>query len=231
MEIRSGGWRWVHSTGSLHDHHNVPEEPSAATIALWQATLAKVIQNHVGSRPSLGFKVTDCCKQLARESKQVSGKWMLFDRGDKNIKEEQWERVKKAVAGGKLGPVAKMSEGNPPGRVMCVYTHSFEDEKDIRRVLEQLQELGVYPTSWKADLLTYVGLIEKCPRLQSGWFLPHDIIRGPPTNTSSSSATSSSTYSSTSIAGMPTFRSSSDEEEQNTSASLSRSHDKGTFIS
>jgi hypothetical protein len=105
---------------------------------------------------------------------------MLFDRPGKNITEAQWACVKAAVAAGNLGPVAKLAQGTPPGRVMCVYTYCFEDESDVFRVLKQLHTMGVYPTSWKADIVTYIGLyntrgssgVLQVPNFQAGWFVP-----------------------------------------------------------
>ena len=184
QEACFGGWRWVYSSllkGMVH-------EPSAAKIAEWRENLKEVVKGHVkGSRPSLAVKVTQHAKTLARESKQVSGKWMVFDKPMKNITEAQWDKVKEAVAAGKLGPVAKLAVGAPPGRVMCIYTYSFLDEDDVWRVLKNLQTMGVHPTSWKADFVTHVGLYstkrvqnDSCdvlhvPNLQSGWFLPREM--------------------------------------------------------
>ena len=181
QEACFGGWRWVYSSllkGMVH-------EPSAAKIAEWRENLKEVVKGHVkGSRPSLAVKVTQHAKTLARESKQVSGKWMVFDKPMKNITEAQWDKVKEAVAAGKLGPVAKLAVGAPPGRVMCIYTYSFLDEDDVWRVLKNLQTMGVHPTSWKADFVTHVGLSSKkrfqndmlhVPNFQSGWFLPREM--------------------------------------------------------
>ena len=189
QETCFGGWRWVHSSLDHRDpRKGMVHEPSTATIAEWRENLKEVLKGHVrGSRPSLAVKMTQHAKTLARESKQVSGKWMVFDKPMHNITEAQWDKVKEAVAAGKLGPVAKLAVGAPPGRVMCIYTYSFLDEDDVWRVLKNLQTMGVHPTSWKADFVTHVGLYstkrfqnDSCdvlhvPNLQSGWFLPREM--------------------------------------------------------
>ena len=190
QEACFGGWRWVHSSlVHLDPRKGMVHEPSTATIAEWRKNLNKVVKGHVkGSRPSLAVKMTQHAKTLARESKQVSGKWMVFDKPMNNITEAQWDKVKEAVAAGKLGPVAKLAVGAPPGRVMCIYTYSFLDEDDVWRVLKNLlHTMGVHPTSWKADFVTHVGLYSKkmfqndscdvlhVPNLQSGWFQPREM--------------------------------------------------------
>ena len=133
--------------------------PKAAMIQEWKGKVADLVQNHVkGSRPSLSDKVAKLVKEMARESNQVSGKWMVFENQTRDM-EGKWSKVKLALARSTLGPVAKLSESLcAGGRVMCIYTKSFEDFTDIRRVLHSLHDVGIHPTCWKADIMTYIGL-------------------------------------------------------------------------
>ena len=133
--------------------------PKVAMIQEWKGKVADLVKNHVKrSRPSLSDKVANLVKEMARESNQVSGKWMVFENQTRDM-EGKWSKVKLALARSTLGPVAKLSESLcAGGRVMCIYTKSFEDLTDIRRVLHSLHDVGIHPTCWKADIMTYIGL-------------------------------------------------------------------------
>ena len=102
--------------------------PKVAMIQEWKGKVADLVKNHVKrSRPSLSDKVAKLVKEMARESNQVSGKWMVFENQTRDM-EGKWSKVKLALARSTLGPVAKLSESLcAGGRVMCIYTKSFED--------------------------------------------------------------------------------------------------------
>ena len=148
-----------------------------------------MMSSHVkGSRPSLSAKVTDQVKQAGIGIRVLTGKWMVFERNARQSKkmDEQWAKVKQGVRDNKLGFSAKITNGNPGSRVMCIYTYSFLDEVDVWRVLDQLHAVGVYPSTWKADIMTLLGIYSSkaqdasgrhrpdlyIPGLNMGWFLP-----------------------------------------------------------
>lgn len=77
-----------------------------------------------------------------------SGKWLIFV-DLKNV-DEVWAKIKKAVEEGKLGDSAKVSTAKPKplagksnAKVICVYTYDWTDEKDVKRIREELRELGI----------------------------------------------------------------------------------------
>lgn len=86
-----------------------------------------------------------------------SGKWLIFV----NVKEvdEVWKKIKKATEEGKLGSDAKVSTAKPnpysidPNMsVICVYTYDWKDEKDVKRIREELRKLGITnKISYKTD--------------------------------------------------------------------------------
>lgn len=116
------------------------------------------------------FKVTDVYWIYAKrergrypKSTQKSGKWLVFV-DVKNI-DEVWAKVKKATEEGKLGGSAKVATAKPnpnatntDTKVICVYTYDWTDEKDVRRVREELRKLGITnKIPYKADEDTLSG--------------------------------------------------------------------------
>jgi hypothetical protein len=94
---------------------------------------------------------------------QRSGKWLVFV-DVKNI-DEVWTQVKKATEEGRLGDSAKVATARPnpsatnsDTKVICVYTYDWTDEKDIKRVREELRKLGITSKiPYKADEDTLSG--------------------------------------------------------------------------
>jgi len=76
-----------------------------------------------------------------------SGKWLIFV--PEKDADEVWAKIKKATEEGKLGGASKVATAKPSplGRreqkVICVYTYDWTDEKDARRVREELRKLGI----------------------------------------------------------------------------------------
>ncbi|MEM2100289.1 MAG: DUF1917 domain-containing protein [Thermoproteota archaeon] len=77
-----------------------------------------------------------------------SGKWLIFVERE-NV-DEVWFKVKKAVEEGRLGDSAKVSTAKPnplasdPKKyVICIYTYDWTDEKDVRRIREELRKLSI----------------------------------------------------------------------------------------
>lgn len=77
-----------------------------------------------------------------------SGKWLVFvDAGDVD---EVWAKIKRATEEGRLGDRSKVAAAkpnpnapDPNERVICVYTHDWTDEEDVRRIREELRGLGI----------------------------------------------------------------------------------------
>ena len=68
--------------------------------------------------------------------------------------EQLWARVKRGVANGSLGPVAKFpARGSVKNAVILVYTRSFLDVDDVWRVYDALCHISASPVSWKADMM------------------------------------------------------------------------------
>ena len=92
-----------------------------------------------------------------------SGKWLVFV-NVKNV-DEVWAKVKKATGEGKLGDSAKVATAkpnpnakNPDTKVICVYTYDWTDEKDVKRIREELRKLGMTnKIPYKADEDTLSG--------------------------------------------------------------------------
>jgi len=97
------------------------------------------------------------------ESTAQSGKWLIFI--DATKVDSVWKKVKQAVENGLLGDRAKVSTAkpnpnarDPNRRVICVFTYSYEDIEDMRRVREALRGLGVTEKiPYKADEDTRAG--------------------------------------------------------------------------
>lgn len=87
-----------------------------------------------------------------------------------------WRLVAEAVVDGRLGDTAKVAPADPShpfvaapkkqtSHLICVYTKDFSNLEDVKRVLEELIELGLAPRNaadraiyYKADAYTYLGL-------------------------------------------------------------------------
>lgn len=97
------------------------------------------------------------------KSAERSGKWLIFA----NISEidEVWAKIKKATEEGKLGDSAKVATAKPnpnatnqATKVICVYTYDLTDEKDVKRIREELRLLGITnKIPYKADEDTLSG--------------------------------------------------------------------------
>jgi len=92
-----------------------------------------------------------------------SGKWLIFV--DPENVNEVWAKIKDAVEEGKLGNSAKVSTAKPnplagksDAKVICVYTYDWTDEKDVKRIREELRKLGITnKIPYKADEDTLSG--------------------------------------------------------------------------
>ena len=96
------------------------------------------------------------------KSTPQSGKWLVFVH--ERDADEMWAKIKKATGEGKLGSSAKVATakpsrlGEPNKRVICVYTYDWTDEKDVKRVREELRKLGITSKiAYKTDEDTLSG--------------------------------------------------------------------------
>lgn len=97
------------------------------------------------------------------KSTMNSGKWLIFvDRKDvDNI----WRTIKKATEDGLLGDCSKVATATPnvlatdqETKVICVYTYDWTNEKDVKRVREELRKLNITKKiPYKADEDTLSG--------------------------------------------------------------------------
>jgi hypothetical protein len=91
------------------------------------------------------------------------GKWLIFS----PISEidQIWGTIKTATEQGLLGCSSKVATAkvnpnaqNPDEKVICVYTYDSNDVEDVKRVRQQLRELGfTRRLSYKTDAATHSG--------------------------------------------------------------------------
>ncbi|KAK5168639.1 uncharacterized protein LTR77_005948 [Saxophila tyrrhenica] len=100
---------------------------------------------------------------LAVKTGTTCGKWMLFPSNEEYPR--FWRVIAEATAESRLGPTSKAATHTPvdPLNLICVYTYDFTDADDVKRVLEELIELGVCfrdgkPIYYKCDAYTYLDI-------------------------------------------------------------------------
>jgi hypothetical protein len=92
-----------------------------------------------------------------------SGKWIIFV-NPQNV-DEVWTKIKKAVEEGKLGDSAKVATAKPnplaghsKAHVICVYTYDWTDQRDVKRIRDELRRIGITnKIPYKADEDTLTG--------------------------------------------------------------------------
>ena len=92
-----------------------------------------------------------------------AGKWLVFV--SRARVDAWWERIRRAVRAGELGPSAKVSTCRPTpnakggtDHVICVYVRNAHDELEVDRVRDALRSLGVdWPIPFKTDDQTRSG--------------------------------------------------------------------------
>jgi hypothetical protein len=98
------------------------------------------------------------------EHSENGGKWLIFV--PLSLVDAVWEKIRRTTEEGKLGGSAKVATArpnpnatNPNTKVICVYTHDWIDESDVKRIREELRQLGVTSKiPYKADQETYSGM-------------------------------------------------------------------------
>ncbi|MGD0070900.1 MAG: putative phosphothreonine lyase domain-containing protein [Candidatus Bathyarchaeia archaeon] len=97
------------------------------------------------------------------KSTMNSGKWLIFV--DKRDVDRVWNTIRKATEDGLLGDSSKVATAKPnphatdqDKKVICVYTYDWTDEKDIKRVREELRKLSITNRiPYKTDEDTLLG--------------------------------------------------------------------------
>jgi len=92
-----------------------------------------------------------------------SGKWLIFV--PIAAIDEVWKKIKVATEKGLLGGASKVATArpspnatSPKTKVICVYTYDWSDEKDVKRIREELRTLGINAKiPYKADDDTLAG--------------------------------------------------------------------------
>lgn len=97
------------------------------------------------------FALNEKYKFKKEKSERASGKWLIFEYIDKV--DDLWETIKKATEEGLLGPSSKSSTAkiNPNAKdnetlVICVFTEDFNDKEDVKRIEQNLRNLGIQNT-------------------------------------------------------------------------------------
>jgi Domain of unknown function (DUF1917) len=93
-----------------------------------------------------------------------TGKWLVFVPA-RQI-DRWWELIRPATEQGLLGISAKAATARPNElagsqrtKLICVYTRDWQDHGDVRRVLQELRNLGVRSRlSYKTDQATSSGI-------------------------------------------------------------------------
>lgn len=102
-----------------------------------------------------------CARDDYPEHKDDGGKWLVFVKKDQA--QDWFDLLLAALARGDLGDEIKMatSAERPTSTsksdvVICVYTYSLSDEKDVKRVRQSLRMLGIAgKIPYKTDAATH----------------------------------------------------------------------------
>lgn len=121
---------------------------------------------------------------LAKQMGLTTGKWMLFPSFERLS--SVWKSVATATSQGRLGPTAKSAvyDQSNGDTLICVYTYDFSDTEDVRRVLEELIELGLVQSDgnpsiyYKCDAYTHLGITSKNDyKLRASLYSSKEILR------------------------------------------------------
>lgn len=200
---RIGPWLWVRDPGRARKEREVQKKTDLtsftrganALLEAFKSQEAKIkstMQDKAQATITKKLKpyreqLEDDLVKLAVETGTTSGKWMLFPSPDDLPR--TWRLVAEATAAGKLGPATKVATNDPsstkPERVICVYTFDFTNIKDVRRVLNELGELGLCgPRNqrgifYKADAWTYMDFKSDNPyKIKASFFSSRAMLKG-----------------------------------------------------
>ncbi|KAF7190558.1 hypothetical protein HII31_07717 [Pseudocercospora fuligena] len=193
------GWLWVGSPQQPYAHVNsrkkydlVAFEERAERLLDKYLTQQNAVEDEMSGKAQAAItrRMTPYRDQLecgllslAVDTGVTSGKWMLFP-GAADLP-RYWRLVATATSQGKLGPTAKSAVFDPqdPDTVICIYTYDFTDSEDVRRVLEELVEIGVCSTEgrriyYKCDAYTHLGIkSQNIYKLRASLYSSSDILQ------------------------------------------------------
>ncbi|KAI6914582.1 hypothetical protein KC334_g576 [Hortaea werneckii] len=200
---RVGPWLWIRDPGRVRKELEVQKKTDLTSFArganaLLEAFKSQETQIKSTMQDKAQATITKKLKpyreqleddlvKLAVDSGITSGKWMLFPSPDDLPR--TWRLVAEATAADKLGPATKVATHDPsstkPERVICVYTFDFTDIKDVRRVLNELAELGLCGPRdqrgifYKADAWTYMDFKSDNPyKIKASFFSSRAMLKG-----------------------------------------------------
>lgn len=175
----AGPWLWAPNPHASHDKHTQKIDELIVSgqklLGSYRSLKAKTEQDLAGKAKQTitkrlnpaRVKLETDLRELAQKSHLISGKWMLFPSEDDV--DRTWGVVVKAVVADELGTVAKVAtkdgaERSERGRLICVYTRDFGEDKDVRRVVRRLRDIGLVRDDgagdvwYKCDYYTYLGI-------------------------------------------------------------------------
>ena len=150
---------WVGAHGLPHGRHTATRRPGD-TDAQLAADLVSIFQRGLVAEAAAGLRsargkasrraTIDAMLARAASSVEPGGKWVLTR--TRETVDRAWATVARLTAAGALGHSAKVATTDPPmpGRrpqtyPIIVYTATFEDAADVRRVLDALVGAGLAP--------------------------------------------------------------------------------------
>ncbi|KAH8726504.1 hypothetical protein GQ44DRAFT_705741 [Phaeosphaeriaceae sp. PMI808] len=172
--ISNCSWIWVHNP--FHDHR---DKSASQRVEEFRSRGADILARSLQTRKQLqakGLNGPNITRSLSQESKALqqritdlavecgvlTGKWMLFPKLENVTR--VWKIVVQGVIDNRLGPTAKVApdEGKSGDRLICIYTRDLRDEDDVRRVLSELDTMGLLTSGrsiyYKSDAFTYLDL-------------------------------------------------------------------------
>lgn len=196
-----GPWLWVHAPKVPSSQRNqlrksdvaAFEERGSSLTHKFEAQRAKIESVNLGKAiGTITRKMGPYRDQLevdllaaAVETGVTGGKWMLFPSSADLLR--VWRLVAEATSEGRLGPTSKVGTYYPilgkDETLVCVYTYAFTDEKDVRRVVEELVDMGLCSRDgraifYKCDAYTYLGIGSDNPyKMRASLYSSTEVLR------------------------------------------------------
>ncbi len=170
-------WIWVANPHSTSHRHDVDiggfKQAGFQLLETFIRTRKEVEEQNPDKIPSSITRIlkserdqleADIIK-LAKQKKVTCGKWMLFPL-PRDV-DAMWSKIARGTVEARLGCSAKVAtdDGNndKPERLICIYTDDFSDKADVRRVLNEMRELGLVKNDraiyYKCDAYTYLDIV------------------------------------------------------------------------
>ena len=109
---------------------------------------------------------------------------MIFE--PSNRVNDVWRAVAEATIGNGLGSAAKVATDGGDGgmRLICVYTNDSNDKEDVKRVVRELDAMGLVDNKkgiyYKADVYTYLDIFSNNAAdygLKASMYASKDILK------------------------------------------------------